>query len=147
MRRALPIPFLAALALAGCGGGSSVSSTQLRNEAARVCTSANAQMTLIPTPQSPAAAEAFLKRGISVLRPELTNLQTLKAPDDIAKVWNISLDAFSSKLSALSATAHRIETGADPVSEMQSLQAQLAPLESTEDGAWQALGVQACVNR
>ena len=135
------------LAVAGCGGGGQLSAGSLRSQATAVCTTANAQMTAIPTPSTPAATVTFLNRGITVLRPELAALKALNPSGDIAEVYGISLHAFSRKLDALTATVHNIDSGGDPVREMQALQTRLAPLESSENGAWQALQIPACLNR
>jgi hypothetical protein len=88
-----------------------------------------------------------LKHGIAVLRPELAGLRGLHPPNDAADVYSASLTAFANKLGALDTTVREIGGGADPVLAMKSLQGQLAPLESQEDGGWQALEIPACLNR
>ncbi len=147
MRRAGLGLLVGTVLLAGCGGSAPLSSGSLRTDATSVCTNANAQMAAIPTPTSPAGTVAFLSRGITVLRPELAQLRSLKPSGDDAQVYGISLGAFSHQLAALSTTVHRIDTGGDPVKEMQALQAELVPLQSAEDGAWQALQIPACIER
>jgi hypothetical protein len=137
----------AGLAVAGCGGSSQLSASSLRSQASQVCTAADARMSAIPTPPSPSAAVMFLHSGLTVLRPELAALRALKPSGDLAEVYGISLRAFSRKLDTLSTTVHKIDTGGDPVKELQALQSQLGPLESTENGAWQALQIPACLNR
>ena len=148
MRHGSLVLLAAGLAIAGCGGSSPpLSMSALRSDATRVCTTTNAQMRAIPTPRAPAGAAAFLDRGISILRPELAQLRTLKPTDDVAQVYGISLAVFSHKLRALTTTVHNIDSGGDPVKELQALQRRLAPLESSENGAWQALQIPACLNR
>ena len=147
MRVAPVVGALTALVLAGCGGSGSLSDTQLRSRATTVCATANQRTARIATPQSPAGALLFLRRGIAVLKPELAQLQTLKAPTQLSQGYSISLTAFSRKLHALEKTAAGLASGEDPASEMQALQARLAPLESREDAAWRTLDISACRDR
>jgi hypothetical protein len=138
-----------AVGLGGCGGGSSkeLSDRQLELQATRGCTVANRRTERIHTPTAPAGGEAFLTKGIAVLAPEYRQLQALRPPSDLAQVYTISLNAFGGKLAAIRAAVHNLDRGEDPVIAMKTLQQQLAPLESSEDGAWQALQVPACVTR
>ena len=64
----------AAIGIAGCGSGS-LSAIQLREQATQVCTATDRLAAAIPTPRSPAASGAYLKRGLAVLRPELSELR------------------------------------------------------------------------
>jgi hypothetical protein len=137
---------LASIAVAGCGGGA-LSMSELRTQATRVCLVADTATGRIPTPASPNATDPFLRRGIAVLAPELAQLRALKAPSDVADVYSTALLAFSRKLNALKSALHGLDRGADPVSAVQGLQHRLGPIESAEDGAWQALQIPACVNR
>jgi hypothetical protein len=137
---------LASFVVSGCGAGT-LSMSDLRTQATHVCVSAQAQTSRIPTPASPAAADAFLRQGVRVLSPELVALRALKPPASIAEVYSTALLAFSRKLGALSGTLNRLGRGADPVGAVQMLEHRLAPIESAEDGAWQALQIPACVNR
>jgi hypothetical protein len=135
-----------ALAVAGCGS-SQLSASDLRTNAMRLCATANQATGRIPSPKSPAGAGTFLKQGIAVMRPELASLEALSPPSDLAQVYGISTHAFAGKLHALDAAVRRLDRGADPVPAVQSLQRRLAPLESEENGAWQALQIPACLNR
>jgi hypothetical protein len=138
---------LAAFAIAGCGGSSSLSSSQLHLRATRLCDAAWFVTDRIPTPATPAGAKTYLKRGISALRPELASLRALRPPSDLAQVYRVSIDSFADKLAALQQTVHQLDTGADPIVAMRSLARRLAPIEASENGAWQALQVPACVNK
>ena len=81
-----------------------------------------------------------------MLGPELSSLRALKPPTELAQVYSTSIGAFTQKLSAMRAAAKEIDTGANPVTAMTALQQRLAPIESAEDGAWQALEIPACMN-
>lgn len=148
MRRTALGGLLAAVLLAGCGGSDRLSDSQLRTQATTICTQATRQTDRIATPTSPAGGMQFVNRGIAVFTPELTKLRLLKPPkDDVADVYQTSLKAFSQKLHALRTAQHEMKTGANPVTAMTALSQRLAPIESAEDGAWQALQVPACLNR
>jgi hypothetical protein len=137
---------LVALAIAGCGG-SSASMTRLRAEAGRVCAHALEQGTRIQPPAVPAATAAFLRRGIATLRPELAGLRTLRAAPEQAGTYSAALESLSRELAVLTATVHDLDTGADPLPTIETLQHRLAPLEANGSAAWRALGVPECVSR
>jgi hypothetical protein len=146
LKRIGSLILLAALA-AGCGGSSTLSSNELLARATRVCRLAAAQTARIPTPSTPDGTTLYLQRGIAVMKPELDQLRSLRPPDDVADVYRVSMTTFARKLSYLSDTVHDLAGGEDPVIAMRTLQKYLAPVESQEDGAWQALQIPACVNR
>ena len=137
---------VAILLIAGCGS-SELSDKQLRAQAAHVCATATTRTDRIQTPSSPARGAAFLTSGIAALQPEFDQLKAIRPPSDLAQVYAISVAAFSRKLAALKTAAHHLDRGADPVITIKRLQHRLAPLESSEDGAWQALQIPACLNR
>lgn len=135
-----------ALAVAGCGG-SSESMQKLRAQAGRVCTRALDAGALIKTPAIPADTTVFLRRGIAVLRPELSDLQRLRAPSEQAGAYSAALGSLARELTILTDTAHDLDRGANPLPTIKTLQQRLAPVEAGGDAAWRTLGVPACVNR
>jgi hypothetical protein len=148
MKAALVLAALAALALAGCGSGSRLSARQLRLQANAICSQANRRTARIPPPRSTAGTAQFLNRGIRVFTPELVKLRHLDPPnDDVADVYRTSVQAFSQKLSALKRTVRELDQGVSPVTAMTELARRLTPIESSEDAAWRALEVSACLNR
>jgi hypothetical protein len=138
---------LAAMVLAGCGGGSSLSNTQLESQVSRICTQASARIDRIATPASPEGSVTFLERGASALTPELTLLRAVHPPNDVADVYSATVGSFAQKISELRGTARDIEHGADPVKALQHLQQRLGPLESQENNGWQALELPDCISR
>jgi hypothetical protein len=136
----------AAVLVAGCGGSGSLSGDQLRSRATALCSSAGRQTDRIPTPSAPGGGESFLKQGIAALTPELKGLRKLRAPSDLAQVYSTGVGAFTQKLNALKTAVRQLDSGASPVTAMTDLQQRLAPIETAEDGAWQALEVPACMN-
>ena len=147
MRRRALIWLAGALVLAGCGSKPPLSTTELSNQATRVCTLAGQQTDVIPTPASPAGTASFLRRGIAVMAPELQGLRTLKPTSDVAQVYATSIDSFAKKLGYLKDTMRDLAGGEDPVIAIKTLQQELAPIEAQENGAWQALDVPACLSR
>jgi hypothetical protein len=137
---------LAAVVLAGCGS-SSLSNSQLESQVSRICTTTETVTNRIATPGSPAASAEFLERGATALTPELTALQAVHPPNDVADVYGATVGSFQQKIRELHATARAIERGADPIKALQHLQQRLGPLESQENDGWQALQLPACVSR
>lgn len=138
---------LATLLLGGCGGGGQLSMGQLRTRAAQICTTADRKAEKILTPTVPARTATFLRQGVSVLGTELAQLHALKPPQEVADVYGIAIRTFSRKLHVLNGTLRRLSRGDDPIVTVKTLEHRLAPLESNEDGAWQALEIPACLNR
>jgi hypothetical protein len=135
-----------AILLGGCGGSTSLSEKQLRARATALCATAARRAGRIPTPSDESQSPAFLNRGIAALKPELAGLRALKAPDDDADAYHVSVDAFSKQLDELERTVRKLHSGEDPVVAWKTLEEKLGPLESTADGGWRALEVPACLN-
>ena len=137
---------VAMLAVAGCGA-TSPTIGRLRTQADRVCNRALAQDVRIAPPPAPAGTAAFLRRGIAVLRPELTGLHTLRVPRAQAGAYSVALGSLARELAILISTAHDLDRGADPLTTIKTLQHRLAPVEADDDAAWRTLGIPACANR
>ena len=137
---------LVALALAGCSS-TSLSDRDLRADAAQLCNVARFRTNRISPPHSPAAGLAYLRKGVSVLAPELASLRRLGPPTDLAKDYDATLTEFASTVQALRTAIVGLRSGAAPVSTYQALQRQLAPIVAQENGSWQVLQIPACVNR
>jgi hypothetical protein len=137
------IGLLAALALAGCGG-SSLTASQLRARATRVCTAAARRMNAIPTPGIPSQGEAFVSRGVSALSRELSGLRAIRGRPSS---FRDGLAAKAAEVALLRSTVKGLRAGNDPVVAIKTLEQQLEPVEVRADAAWQALGIPACVNR
>src|SRR5437879_11481333 len=86
---------LAGVLLAGCGGANKLSVTQLHDQATRVCTLYGNRLDQISAPANASGGAAFLRRGVGWLRPELTQLRALKAPNDVADVYSTAVTSFS----------------------------------------------------
>ncbi len=130
--------------LAACGAASP-SMSHLRSQATQICTIADRRLDAIVAPSTPSAGAAFLRSGLTVLAPELSELRGLQAPGDSATVYQAAITAFSRELSSIRHTVRALGEGLDPGIAMRDLRRRLVPLESTQAGAWQALQVPACV--
>jgi hypothetical protein len=146
VRRRLTAAVVAALILGGCGS-SPLSSRDLHNDATQVCRAASRLANRIATPTSPAGTEAFLRRGIAALTPELAGLRALHPPSDVADVYTASVKAFGQKLTYLKDALRDLQSGEDPVIALKTLQRELTPVGTQENGGWQALQIPVCVGR
>ncbi len=135
---------LATLTLAACGAPSPTL-TRLRSEATHVCTLADRRLDAIPAPSAPSGGAAFLRGGLAVLAPELSELRGLQAPSDTSAVYQAAIAALAGEVKAIRYTVTALDQGLDPAIAMRDLRRRLAPFESAQDGAWQALDVPACV--
>jgi hypothetical protein len=132
-----------AIAVAGCGSGS-LSAAQLRSRATRACTVAAQKLNRIAAPQAPAGAEAFLRRGVSALEPELTALDRLAPASQLAPAYQRARTATHREVDALRSTIRGLKAGNDPTVAIKTLQQDLLPLERRARAAWHAVGVPAC---
>jgi len=146
MSRRAPLALLAGLLIAGCGSAAP-SLRAFRASATTICSTAELKSAAIAVPSKPAGEAAFLRRGVALLRPELVRLRKLRAPASVADVYSTALTAFGGKLNALERTLSGLQSGTDPILSIKGLERRVAPLEASEDGAWQALEVPACLNR
>ena len=80
------------------------------------------------------------------MTPELTELRKLRPPEDAQDVYTNAINAAAKQLELLRTAARQIAGGDDPVSAMQTLEQQLGPLVTSENQAWQSLGIPACVS-
>lgn len=135
-----------ALVLVACGS-SSLSDTQLRTSAGRICTTAVRRTEKISTPASPSEASTYLNRGLSALAPEVAHLQALHPPSDLAGDYRVAVDASAAEVKALGSAVKGLKAGDDPVVEIKTLQHRLAPLEARADHAWRSVDIDACVSR
>jgi ABC-type phosphate/phosphonate transport system substrate-binding protein len=147
--RAALLAALAATALGatGCGGHSSLSNPTLRADAGRVCSVTRARTGRLKVPTAPSQGEAFLRRGLAALGPELSELRTLSPSTKLSSDYGAAVDDLAAEVAAIRSTVAALRTGADPLDRFPELQRALAPLEARANAAWQGLGIDACVER
>jgi hypothetical protein len=131
------------VAVAGCGAGS-LSTAQLRSRAARACTDAARRLSRIPAPRTPSDTQAFLRRGVSALEPELTALDRLSPSGQLAPAYARARTATRHEVDALRSTIKGLTAGDDPAGAIKTLQRELLPLERQAHTAWHAVGVPTC---
>jgi hypothetical protein len=139
----LAAALLGAVPLAGCGS-STLTDSQLRSRAGRICKLAVRRSDRIGTPARPSQEAAFLSRGIAAMVPELTGLRRLRAPSDMADDYRDAVEALGSELAALRSTLNGLRAGNDPVVAIKTLQQQLAPIEVRAGSAWTTLELPVC---
>ncbi len=145
-RPALAALLALGLAVAGCGAGAPahLSSSQLRDRAGAICTTASQAADAIPTP-SFTGMPRFLDRGLAVLTPELAALRLLRPSGQAGAVYRQALDSFDAELRALDGARAALRGGADPILTTQRLQHALAGPEASARRAWQALEIPSCL--
>lgn len=149
MRRSgilLTILPLAALALAGCGE-TSLTASQLRTQATKICTRASARTDRIALPSGSEQGERFLREGIAVLRPAAQALQALKPPSDLRESYAQAVQLNAQALALIERHERAIARGEDAAGEFRALQAALDRVIPIERSTWQALQIPACVAR
>jgi hypothetical protein len=134
------------LLVAGCGGSSSTSATQLRTQANRVCAATNRRALRIVRSSSAAQPERFLERGLVALRSEYRQLSAIPAPGDSGAVYSSALTALSGETATIAHTITALEHQGDPLIAFRALQARLSPLEREANSAWSSLGISACAS-
>ena len=134
---------MVAMLVAGCGSHT-LTDSQLRTRATRICKLATRRTDRITTPTAPGQGAAFLSRGIAALTPELTALQRLSAPDDMSGDYRDAVDATGAELTALRSTLKGLRAGNDPVVAIKTLQQELTPAEARASSAWTTLELPAC---
>jgi hypothetical protein len=142
---AVAATLVVALLVAGCGTGS-LSEQQLNSSAKRACLAATRTLNRIPTPALPSGGAAFLRRGISALKPELAALDRLHPGGGLAGTYARARKASRQELAALQSTLKGLEAGNDPVVAIKTLQQQLIPLEQRAATSWASVGVAACAD-
>src|ERR1700722_10745284 len=105
---------LVALAFAGCGS-TSLSDRDLRADATQLCNVARFRTDRISPPATPSAGLAYLRKGVSVLAPELRALRRLGPPSDLAKDYNATVAEFASTVQALRTAVVGLPCSASPV--------------------------------
>lgn len=135
------------LVLNSCGGKSRLSAPALRRDATRVCTISGKRANEIKLPKSSKGAPLFLARGLAALEPELAALRLLNPPDAAAPTYNGALAALAQEQAAMRRAVAEMGVGSDTISVFRTLQAQLAPLETRANEAFQELSLDACILR
>ena len=133
-----------ALLLGGCGS-SSLSNTQLRRKAGRICATAQRSSASIAAPTDPAKGQPFLQRGIAALAPQVTALHRLKPSDELQDSYAAALRATDRELALVRSALRGLKAGNDPIVAIKTLQDKLGPAEDAAGRAWHEVDVPACV--
>jgi hypothetical protein len=136
----------AVVALASCGEDS-LSASDLRAQATRICARTTAATSRIAVPRSADDGARFLHQGAAAMAPALAWLRALKPPSELRAGYAQAVSVGGQQLALITAQATAIDGGADPIAGYRRLQAALAPLTRIEDATWRALEIPACVPR
>ena len=93
MRSFAASALLAAVLVAGCGGGggSRLSRADYAKQADKICSTYNAKLNALPQPKSQAELSAFVGKAVPLVSDASDRLGELKPPQDeqrIADAWN-----------------------------------------------------------
>jgi len=147
MRRILPaLAVLLALALSACGEAS-LTTEQLHDRAAAICTRTATATDRIAMPNTPAQADRFLQQGLAELRPATAELRALKAPTDVRERYDRAVQLAGQELALIARHERAIAHGDDVSDTYRHLDAALEPLLRQENAYWRALQLEACVRR
>jgi hypothetical protein len=154
MLRRTPLPAIALIALltllagvlSACGD-SRLSAAELRSQAGAICHATADAIDRIAVPDTPDQGARFLRRGLLRMGPELTRLKALKPPTDLEPEYRQAIELATRELSTISDHERRIRGGSDVIDTFRALEAALAPITQTENRAWRALQLPACVRR
>jgi hypothetical protein len=136
----------AAALIAGCGGGSSDSSSadDFRQQADQVCADANERLAAVPEPTSNAQILDTLQAGLPIQADELAKLKALDPPDDLQADFDQAVDLLQQRQDAIQAAADKIANGDDPATVIQQADAQIDDLRSQAQAKAKDLGLTVC---
>jgi hypothetical protein len=137
---------LVVLLVKGCGSDT-LSADELRSQASQICARANGAIDRVPVPNTPSGGERFLAQGLIRLRPANRRLSLLKPPGDMRADYERAVAANAREIDLITATGRAIAGGEDVIDAYRTLQRALVPLVRTENDAWRALRVDACVRK
>jgi len=147
MRRALPVlAVLFSIVLAGCGDDS-LTAEQLRGQAAAICTRTAAATDRISVPSTPSQGGRFLQQGLTHLRPAVSQLRALKAPEELRERYDRAVQLAGQEVALIARHERAIAGGDDVIDSYRQLDAALEPLTMQENAYWRGLQVPACVRR
>lgn len=135
----------AIIALAGCGGGSdSLSADEFRSQADAICADANTQLEALTEPTSADGFLAYLRAGLPIQEAQLTKLEALKPPSDLANTYTEALDLLKQRQAAVSAAADRIEGGEDTEAVVKEVSDDIDGIGDEADAKAKDLGLKVC---
>ncbi|ADB49539.1 hypothetical protein [Conexibacter woesei] len=134
------------LLVRGCGDDS-LSPEQLRKQAAAICHDATVATDRVAVPNAPAGGARFLGEGLAYMRPALTDLGRLKAPEDLRDRYERAVALGVEQVALITRTEQEIRRDGDVIDSFRQLQRQLEPIVQDENELWRALDIPACVRR
>ena len=118
-----------------------------RTAAERVCTTANARLTVLPAPRTSAEVRTWVARAVPIVIASSKRLRTLTPPARLRarhRAWGVALARRSAAARALRA---RIAAGAPPVAALGAALPRLNALKRAARVRARALGLRTCAGR
>lgn len=137
---------VAAVALAGCGGGGSdsLSADEFRSQADAICADANAKTDALAEPTSAATFLPYLRAGLPIQEAQLGKLEALKPPSELQGAYSEALDLLKQKQAAVTAAADRIEGGEDTEAVVKDVSDDIDAIDKQADAKAEELGLTVC---
>ncbi len=133
---------VAAVALAGCGGGGSdsLSADEFRSQADAICADANAKTDALGEPTSAATFLPYLRAGLPIQEAQLGKLEALKPPSELQDAYSEALDLLKQKQAAVTAAADRIEGGEDTEAVVKDVSDDIDAIDEQADAKAEGAG-------
>jgi hypothetical protein len=148
--RALVLPLLAGLAaaLVACGGEDSMSTSEYRAEAKRICTDAQKQTQAIeqPTRATPDAISDYFRRVLAANEKTTESFRKLDPPENLSDAHADALRVNDEAAKSVRGVVREIEGGGDPREVLTEAQSRLEQLSRESGDAAKRLGVPACAD-
>ncbi len=153
--RRRPLAGIAALGvvalLAGCGGGSdsaggsdALSAAEFRTQADAICADFNRTSGGVADPTSSAEVLPYLKTILPFQQAELTKLEALTPPADLADTYTEALALLNKQRAAIVAATAEIEGGASAETVIAKVGPEIEALNTQADAKGKSLGLKVC---
>lgn len=153
-RSILGVVAVAAIAFtAACGGGDSDGDDssddgQTVDEfiaaADEICSSFDARFNDVPEPETPDEFEPFLQTAVDLQGEQLTELQALDPPDEVATPWNEAIGVLTVARSQTEDALQELQGGADPAEVATSIGEELTESDDRLDELAAEIGLMEC---
>src|SRR4051794_22246985 len=132
--------------IAGCGGGSSDSSSadDFRQQADQICADANTRLEAVPKPATNAQILTSLQAALPIQADELAKIRALDPPDDLQADFDEATDLLQQRKDAIQAAADKIANGDDPGTVIKQAEPQIDALRAQTQAKAEDIGLSVC---
>ena len=149
MRRLLTVLTLAATtALLACGGDDSMSTSEYRAEAKKICTDADKATERVeePTKATADAISDYFKRLLKANENTTKRFESLDPPEELQKAHDDALAANEAGVKEVERVVSELDKGGDPREVLTDAQTRLQDLSKKSGDAAKRLGVPECAD-